>query len=127
MPNFLRYFDTRWTFGDYPCTNSRKREMGGWMRFDEKLAQFDEVHLVGLVDVWPPAVLPHLKERAPASSLTWTMELLEDPRELAPVDFWQYQVITDSFADGYGQCQATVWDDRGRPVALSRQTVVVFG
>ena len=32
-----------------------------------------------------------------------------------------------SFADGYGQCQATVWDDRGRPVALSRQTVVVFG
>ena len=43
------------------------------------------------------------------------------------MDFWQYQVITDSFADGYGQCQATVWDDRGRPVALSRQTVVVFG
>ena len=48
-------------------------------------------------------------------------------RTVSPVDFWQYRVITDSFADGYGQCQATVWDDRGRPVALSRQTVVVFG
>ena len=64
---------------------------------------------------------------SPYASSPSTMELLEDPRELEPVDFWQYQVITDSFADGYGQCQATVWDDRGRPVALSRQTVVVFG
>ena len=84
----------------------------GYMRFDEG-GQTQDAALACLVDTWR-GVLPMLSKPAPASSLTWTMELLEDPRELEPVDFWQYRVITDSFADGYGQCQATVWDDRGR-------------
>jgi acyl-CoA hydrolase len=115
-PTFLRFFDMRIAGGNMIFSGS-----------DEPGQTQDAATLACLVDTWPAGVLPMLSKPAPASSLTWTMELLEDPRELAPVDFWQYQVITDSFADGYGQCQATVWDDRGRPVALSRQTVVVFG
>lgn len=127
MPNFLRYFDTRWTFGDYPCTNSRKREMGGWMRFDETFERFDEVHLVGLVDVWPPAVLPHLKERAPASSLTWTIEFVQ-PQPAIGVDDWLlYKATIEHARDGYGHCAAMVWNKTGELVAISRQTIAVFG
>ncbi|WP_341708440.1 thioesterase family protein [Halopseudomonas sp.] len=127
MPNFLRYFDTRWTFGDYPCTNSRKREMGGWMRFDESFEHFDEVHLVGLVDVWPPAVLPHLKERAPASSLTWTIEFVQ-PQPAIDEDGWLlYKATIEHARDGYGHCAAMVWNKAGELVAISRQTVAVFG
>ena len=127
MPNFLRYFDTRWTFGDYPCTNSRKREMGGWMRFDETFEQFDEVHLVGLVDVWPPAVLPHLKERAPASSLTWTIEFVQPLPLLDSHDWCQYRALIEHARDGYGHCAAALWTPAGELIALSRQTVTVFG
>ena len=127
MPNFLRYFDTRWTFGDYPCTNSRKREMGGWMRFDEQLAQFDEVHLVGLVDVWPPAVLPHLKERAPASSLTWTIEFIQPMPVLDSHEWCMYRAEIEHARDGYGHCAAALWSPSGELIALSRQTVTVFG
>ena len=127
MPNFLRYFDTRWTFGDYPCTNSRKREMGGWMRFDETFEQFDEVHLVGLVDVWPPAVLPHLKERAPASSLTWTIEFVQPQPAIAGDEWLLYKATIEHARDGYGHCAAMVWNAAGELVAISRQTVTVFG
>lgn len=126
-PTFLRFFDMRIAGGNMIFSGSREPDFHGYMRFDEPGQTQDAATLACLVDTWPAGVLPMLSKPAPASSLTWTMELLEDPRELEPVDFWQYQVITDSFADGYGQCQATVWDDRGRPVALSRQTVVVFG
>ncbi|MEH6566058.1 MAG: thioesterase family protein [Halopseudomonas sp.] len=125
-PPFIRYFDVRWTFGDYPCTNSRKREMGGWMRFDEEFENFDAVHLVGLVDVWPPAVLPHLKERAPASSLTWTIEFVQPQPDLG--DGWMlYRANIEHARDGYGHIAAMIWSRAGELVAISRQTVAVFG
>ncbi|MEL0168031.1 MAG: thioesterase family protein [Pseudomonadaceae bacterium] len=127
MPNFLRYFETRWTFGDYPCTNSRKREMGGWMRFEESFDEFDEVHLVGLVDVWPPAVLPHLKQRAPASSLTWTIEFVQPQPAIAADEALLYKATIEHARDGYGHCAAMVWNKAGELVAISRQTVAVFG
>ncbi len=76
-PVFLQHFAVRWALGDLPFTNSKKREMGGWMRFREDEGSIHEGHILGLVDVWPPAVLPHLKQRAPASSLTWTIEFVQ--------------------------------------------------
>jgi|TARA_R110000868_G_scaffold96949_6_gene266716 acyl-CoA thioesterase len=126
-PPFIRYFDVRWTFGDYPCTNSRKREMGGWMRFDEKFDAFDSVHLVGLVDVWPPAVLPHLKERAPASSITWTIEFVQPQPVLGEEGWLLYNAKIEYARDGYGHIAAMVWSQAGELVAISRQTVAVFG
>ena len=127
MPSFMRYFDVRLTFGDYPCTNSRKREMGGWMRMDETVASFDPVHLVGLVDVWPPAVLPHLKERAPASSLTWTIEFVQPQPALSEEQWFLYKATIEHAQDGYGHVAAMVWSQAGELVAISRQTVTVFG
>ncbi len=127
MPSFMRYFDVRWTFGDYPCTNSRKREMGGWMRIDETVASFDTEHLVGLVDVWPPAVLPHLKERAPASSLTWTIEFVQPQPELGKDNWFLYKASIEHARDGYGHVAAMIWSQSGELVAISRQTVTVFG
>ncbi|MEH6492810.1 acyl-CoA thioesterase [Halopseudomonas sp.] len=126
-PPFIRYFDVRWTIGDYPCTNSRKREMGGWMRFDEQFAHFDTVHLVGLVDVWPPAVLPHLKERAPASSLTWTIEFVQPQPDLGAEGWLLYKANIEHARDGYGHIAAMIWSQTGELVAISRQTVAVFG
>ena len=84
--------------------------------------------LLGLVDAWPPAVLPHLKQPAPASSLTWTIEFPE-PLSSAKTsqDWWQYVAYIDYAADGYGHSHAHIWDDDGQLVAISRQTMTVFG
>jgi acyl-CoA thioesterase len=127
QPDFLQYFSVRWAIGDYPFTNSRKREIGGWMRLKEQAGPLDASHVIGLVDVWPPAVLPHLASRAPGSSLTWTIEFVQPQPALAGDDYLLYQASIDHARDGYGHTSARVWTPTGELVAISRQTVAVFG
>ena len=40
--------------------------------------------------------------------------------------WWQYQVRTDVSAEGYAHTEANIWDDTGRLVAISRQTIAIF-
>ena len=127
QPSFLRHFSVRWAFGDMPFSGSRKREMGGWMRFKEDEGEIGAAHLLGLVDVWPPAVLPHLSSKAPASSLTWTIEFVQPQPAIGNSDWLLYRAEIEHARDGYGHAAAMVWTPEGELVAISRQTVTVFG
>ncbi len=126
-PDFLREFEMRPVAGQFPYSGSDKPDFEGYMSFRERPERQDAASLACLVDVWPPSVIPMLTKRVPSSSMTWIMEFLEDPAELPWTDHWLYTVHTDSFADGYGQNRSVIWDGEGRPVAFSRQTIVVFG
>ena len=44
-----------------------------------------------------------------------------------PDTHWVYAVHTDHAADGYAHTDARIWHPDGRLVAISRQTVAVFG
>lgn len=125
-PSFMQHFDVRWAHGDFPFTGSALPELGGWMRAKESRGAFDVMDLFLLSDAWPPALLPMVKGIAPGSSMCWTLEPVYLPENKTSGDWWQYQSKTDYAADGYGNTQARVWDDQGRLVAISRQTVVVF-
>lgn len=125
-PEFTQHIDFRWAHGDLPFTGSPLPELGGWMRLKEARAALDYTDLFLLVDAWPPALLPLLKGPAPGSSLTWTLEPLQLPAGKTAGHWWQYLAKTDVAHDGYGHAAAWLWDDEGRLVALSRQTVVVF-
>jgi acyl-CoA thioesterase len=125
-PDFLRHYDMRFALGGFPFTGSSERTMGGWMRFREAPEAITASHLVALVDTWPPALLPHLPKPAPASSLSWTMELVHPLPAIAPDDWLLYQATIDQARDGYGYTRAGVWTASGELVALSRQTVTVF-
>ena len=126
-PVFIKHFAVRWAFGDLPFTNSRKREMGGWMRFREDEGSVQAAHILGLVDVWPPALLPHLQQRVPASSLTWTIEFMQPQPEIGNTEWLLYRAEIEHARDGYGHVSAMVWREDGTLVAISRQTVTVFG
>ncbi|MDO5638751.1 MAG: thioesterase family protein [Neisseria sp.] len=126
MPAFLHHIDLRWAYGPLPYSGADNADFGGYMRLKNQQGDFTLAHLVALVDAWPPAVTTLLKTPAPASSLTWTLELLQEPQEAAMADFWQYQVHTDFCRDGYGHTDARVWDKHGNPILISRQTVTVF-
>ncbi|HET8730236.1 MAG TPA: thioesterase family protein [Moraxellaceae bacterium] len=125
-PEFLQHFDVRWAHGDLPFTGSDRAELGGWVRLQSRRAAFDYTDLFLLADVWPPAVLPIVPGVAPGSSLSWTLEPIQLPPGKTGGNWWQYRASTDYFHDGYGHCAAHIWDEDGRLVALSRQTVVVF-
>ena len=125
-PDFLQHFQMRYADGMPPFSGSEVPDFSGYMGFRAPPQAMSTAALIALVDTWPPSVLPMLKKPAPASSLTWTMELLDDPQSRPADTLWQYRVKTDQSSDGYGQSQATIWDGEGKAVALSRQTFTVF-
>ena len=125
-PDFLRHYDLRFCLGGFPFTGSSERTMGGWMRFREAPEAITHSHLVALVDTWPPAVLPHLSKPAPASTLSWTMELVHPMPAIGPSDWLLYRATIDQARDGYGLTRAGIWTASGKLVARSQQTVTVF-
>lgn len=128
LPEFTHHFDYAVTVGGLPFSGNRSRECGGWMRFTTESHAMTIGYLLGLVDAWPPAVLPHLTQPAPASSLTWTIEFPEPLNTtIKSNDWWQYVAHIDYAAHGYGHTHAHIWDKTGNLVAISRQTVTVFG
>lgn len=126
-PEFIRHFDMCLGFGDLPFSSSTAREHGGWMRFARDEGEVHAAHLLGLVDVWPPAVLPMLTERAPASSLTWTIEFVQPQPVVGATEWLLYRAEIEHARDGYGHTAAMVWRADGSLLAISRQTVAVFG
>lgn len=128
-PEFTRFLAMRWGIGSMPFTNNPAREMGGWVRFrgDVEDEPVEVAHLLALVDAWPPAVLPHLRSPVPGSSLTWTIEFVQPLPAVGTLEWCLYRAEIEHARDGYGHVSARLWTPSGELVALSRQTVTVFG
>ncbi|RUO77486.1 thioesterase family protein [Idiomarina seosinensis] len=127
VPEFAKNFDYRITSGGMPFSGQPGRTFGGWVRFRHEQQRLTTAAILALVDAWPPAVLPHLKQPAPASSLTWTIEFPDI--DLAPFnthDWFQYEAFIEQAADGYGHSRAGLWSEQGELIAISRQTFTVF-
>lgn len=130
-PEFTQHFDLRLATGGFPYSNADEAEIGGWIRFRESPPVLDVEHLLGLVDAWPPAILPTLARPTPASTLAWTIELTEAPT-VAPGDadgasFLGYIAHTEVAASGYAHIASRLFRRDGTLLAIGRQTVAVFG
>lgn len=127
-PHYMRHLAMRWGVGALPFSNTPAPAMGGWMRLrGETTRPLDEARLLVLTDAWPPALLPHLKAPAPGSSLSWTIEFVQPLAALTTQDWCRYCAVIEHARDGYGHTAAGVWSSDGQLLALSRQTVTVFG
>ncbi len=127
VPEFIRHIEMRWAFGHFPFSGKGCRDMGGWMRLRDAPEALTDAHLVALIDAWPPAILPYLNRPAPASSLSWALEMVHPRPSLAPGEWLLYRASIDHAGSGYGHIQAGIWTAGGELVAVSRQTVTVFG
>lgn len=125
-PDFFQHVEMRLADGGFPYSGSTTSHMDGWMRFRQAPPVFDERHFVTLGDAWPPAVIQMLSQFAPGSSLTWSLEITEDVAA-EPDTHWAYAVRTDRAEGGYAHTDARIWHPDGRLVAISRQTVAIFG
>lgn len=128
-PDFYRFVDLRQVSGALPFSGADSGDLAGWTALREPPAEFSEEHLVVIADAWPPAVLQMLSAAAPASSLTWTLELISEigPESAAGGGRFAYEATTDSARDGYAHTHAMLWRPDGALVAVSRQTITVFG
>lgn len=127
VPEFAKNFDYRITSGGMPFSGQPGRTFGGWVRFRNEQQKLTIAAILALVDAWPPAVLPHLNQPAPASSLTWTIEFPDKPlADFSTHDWYQYEAFIEHAENGYGHSRAGLWSDNDELLAISRQTFTVF-
>jgi acyl-coenzyme A thioesterase PaaI-like protein len=126
MPAFTQHFKARWLRGGFPYTGDT-----GAAHVVE-LAMRDagpatEGHVLAMADFVPPVGLSHLRTPAPGSTLTWMIEFLAHAFEGLALENWRVDVAMDHARDGYTGQSVMVWGPGGEPLAMSRQSMVVFG
>ncbi len=125
-PKFLQHYELSIDAGGLPFTGKKSSHYYGWMRFKKPPQEISEAHIISMIDAWPPTLIQQLRWPAPASTISWNLEFIYPHRTLAPSDWFAYKEDTRQAADGYGHTEATIWDNHGEVIALSRQTTAVF-
>ncbi|MFZ5723148.1 MAG: acyl-CoA thioesterase [Pseudomonadota bacterium] len=132
-PDFTQHFEMRWAVGQLPFVPppATTGDMGGWVRFRQPTRGTEIEHLLGLVDAWPPAVLPMFRKPAPISTLTWTIEFtaaaVDDMFRRGSADTpFGYLAQTELSADGYAHVASRFWRADGTLLAIGRQTIAIF-
>ena len=83
--------------------------------------------LLALADLIPTPVLSMLTEPAPASSLSWMIEVLRDPAQLDLHGWSLIDTHVRAGTDGYLSQTSVLYGPDGHAYAVSHQTVGVFG
>jgi acyl-CoA thioesterase len=125
-PSFIQNFDVRWLSGGLPFTASKTREAAVEVSMPGERTITAE-HVVAIADVPPPVALSYLDSPAPGSSLTWTFEMLTDSTAMLPPRGFRLDVSLVAAGSGYTSQSVMVWGPSGKAVALSRQSMVIFG
>src|SRR5687768_16230957 len=86
-----------------------------------------EHHVLAMADFIPPIALSHLETPVAAASLNWMLELVAEDVASMPLDGWHIDAQMVAAGGGYINQSLTLWGPGGVPVALGRQTMVVFG
>lgn len=127
LPVFIRHFAVRWLRGDAPGAGSPVTDPILEVDVDDEGAA-TEAHVVAIADLPPPVALSMLSRVVPASSLTWTLEMVHAGKlEDLGLAGWQLDLDIVAGADGYTSQSEIVWAPDGKVAALSRQCMVVFG
>ena len=127
-PNFTQHFKARWLAGGWPWSGIQKPDSVIELGMRDR-GNATESHVVAMADFLPPIALSYLKTPVAAASLTWMLELLtEDVSSVSlPLDGWRIDATMTAAHGGYINQSSTLWGPGGVPVALGRQTMVVFG
>lgn len=125
-PDFIQYFTIRWLRGDLPFTGSKSRHAVLEVALRDEGPATEE-HVLAIADAPPPLALSHLDAFAKGSSMTWTVEMLTDSVSRLPLHGHRLDVELTAAADGYTSQSVMMWGPNGEAVALSRQSMVVFG
>jgi len=130
-PAFTRHCEMRWASGKMPFQGAGEPKTRIYVGFrDEPFAGnglLGEAQLIGYADIIPSPGISMLRKPSPASSLTWTLEILTDDYGSARSGLWLMDAEVTSGRQGYLSQTATLWSPEWKAFALSRQSVVAFG
>jgi acyl-CoA thioesterase len=125
-PAFTQHIGFRWASGGFPFRGAVEPKTQIYVQIKDEAA-VGELQLIALADSIPSPGLSVMTSKAMASSLTWMLELLRPDFDSASEGWWLMDAEVSAAHSGYMSQAATLWSPDGRAVALSRQSVVVFG
>jgi acyl-coenzyme A thioesterase PaaI-like protein len=125
-PNFTQHFKARWVSGARPYSGIQRPDAVIELAMRDQ-GNATESHVIAMADFLPPIALSYLKTPVAAASLTWMLELLTEDVSTLPLDGWRVDATMTAAHSGYINQSSMLWGPAGVPVALGRQTMVVFG
>lgn len=125
-PAFTQHFAARWLVGGLPFTGSGTRHSVVELDLLDA-GPCSDAHLLALADYVPPVALSQLTAPTAGSSLTWMLELYDTDPSRLPLAGWRVDSEMVAARDGYTSQSNRLWGPDGGLVALSRQSMVVFG
>jgi acyl-CoA thioesterase len=125
-PAFTQHFAARWLVGGLPFSGSGTRHSVVELDLLDS-GPCSDAHVLALADFIPPVALSMLSTPAAGSSLTWMLELFDSDPGRLPLTHWRVDSEMVAARDGYTSQSNRLWGPEGQLVALSRQSMVVFG
>jgi len=125
-PNFTQHFKARWIVGAPPYFGVVEPRNVIELGLRDS-GPCTESHVLAMADFIPPIALSYLKTPVAAASLNWMLEILSGDFGALPLDGWRMDAEMIAAHDGYVNQSLVLWGPGGVPVALGRQTMVVFG
>lgn len=125
-PNFTQHLQMGWAEGPIPFSGQPGWNTRIHLRLKDE-ALDPELLTVLLSDAPPTPALGQLKERKPASSVSWSLELRSPPQPIPADGWWRIDMDTKAAGEGYVNQAATLWTPEGQLASLGYQLVAVYG
>ncbi len=123
-PQFTRFLEYRFVYGGLPFTGDASNVFRGYVRHRTDFeCEFQSV--LALFDAWPGPCLNRLSAPAPASSVTWNIDILQ-PLRSRQQQFWFLDVASDYASRGRAGSDSCLYDEQGELVLKGRQQIAVF-
>ena len=124
-PAFTQHLDFRQASGGVPFMGTNDWHNHTFVRLNESAGVDAELQAVLLADSGPTPALAQLKGFAPASSVSWALELR--PVTIGQTDgFWLMDKQALATGEGYVNEKTTLWTPCGQLAALGYQVVAVY-
>jgi hypothetical protein len=125
IPVFTQHVVMRWCTEAFPFSGAGPEGavVRGWCRHRTPASGLEAV--VALVDAWPPSVLSMASVPTPASTVRWSLHLLEPVPPGEEKGWFWYEANTVHSGDGYATSRAGLWSG-GRLVAWSEQLMALY-
>lgn len=125
-PAFTQHLEFRHAEGGVPFTGDDVWHSRAYVRLIDHAGIDTELQAVLLADAGPTPALSQLKGFAPASSVSWALELR--PVNIGQHDgHWRLDKDALATGEGYVNEKTTLWTPCGQLAALGYQVVAVYG
>jgi acyl-CoA thioesterase len=122
-PSFFANFDAVIIEGDQLVSGSDRPELIVWSKLTDAEGVTPEIALVCNADSMPPAAMTCFTERAPISTITWSVDFARMPEK---IDWVWTRTTSKQAAEGYSVQDMELRDTDGALLASAQQMVALF-